>query len=80
MNMKISKKQIVGLKELRENMEAYIKRVNNGESITVFRRSVPLFTMQPIEDNETGWETVIDFEKEIGRGVPIAELLRAMKK
>ena len=80
MNTKLGKNTIVGLKDLRENMGEYIKRVNKGESITVFRRSTPLFNITPIEDNEAEWETVIDFTKEIGAGVPLSELLSAMKK
>jgi prevent-host-death family protein len=70
----------VGLKELRENMETYIKRVSNGESITVFRRSSPLFKLTPIGEDEAEWESVIDFTKETGRGVPIDQLLASMKK
>ena len=80
MSIKTTKKNTVGLKELRENMETYIKRVNKGESITVFRRSTPLFKLTPVEDDESGWETVIDFTKETGHGVPIEELLASMKK
>src|SRR3989344_1580044 len=51
MNAKI-KSNIVGLKELRENMETYIKRINKGESITVFRRSTPLFRISPVDSEE----------------------------
>lgn len=80
MNTKLRKHTIVGLKELRINMETYIKRVHRGESITVFRRSTPLFNITPIDDAETQWESVIDFTKEIGKGVPVLELLKAMKK
>jgi len=79
MNRKTDK-DIVGLKELRENMETYIERVNKGESITVFRRSTPLFRITPIDAEEEGWETVIDFIKESGHGVPIEQLLASMKK
>jgi prevent-host-death family protein len=80
MNTKINKNNIVGLKELRENMEIYISRVNDGESITVFRRSTPLFKLTPIETDETGWETVIDFTKETGNGISGKTLLATMKK
>ena len=80
MNIKTSKKNIVGLKELRENMETYIRRVGKGKSITVFRRSTPLFRLTPIDAEEDGWETVIDFTKETGRGVPVEELLASMKR
>lgn len=74
------KKTSVGLKELRENMEKYITRVGKGESITVFRRSTPLFKLTPIDTEETGWETVVDFTKETGQGVPVEKLLASMKK
>ena len=79
MNTK-AKKSTVGLKELRENMETYIKRVSAGESITVFRRSTPLFKLTPVDAEEVGWETIVDFTKETGRGVPVEELLASMKK
>lgn len=80
MTNKTKDNKIVGLKELRENMEKYISRVNKGESITVFRRSTPLFKLTPIEDNdETKWETIVDFPKEIGTGMPIDELLASIK-
>ena len=75
-----SNKSIVGLKELRENMETYIERVNKGESITVFRRTTPLFRITPINAEGEGWETVVDFTKETGRGVPVEQLLASMKK
>ena len=75
-----SKKTTIGLKELRENMEEYITRVSKGESITVFRRSTPLFKLTPVDTEEAGWETVVDFTKETGRGVPVEELLASIKK
>ena len=75
-----TKKTTVGLKELRENMEEYITRVGNGESITVFRRSTPLFKLTPIDTEEAGWKTVVDFTKETGHGVPVEELLASIKK
>ncbi len=74
------KKTTVGLKELRENMETYITRVSKGESITVFRRSTPLFKITPVDVDEAGWETVVDFTKETGQGVPVEQLLASMKK
>lgn len=74
------KKTTVGLKELRENMEAYITRVSQGESITVFRRSTPLFKLTPVDADEAGWETIVDFTKETGQGIPVEQLLASMKK
>ncbi len=80
MATKTSQKNI-GLKELRENMEQYIKRVDNGESLTIYRRSTPLFKMTPIsdDDDERNWESVIDFVKETGKAMPMEELLASMK-
>lgn len=74
-----SEKSSVGLKELRSNMEEYIARVDKGETITVLRRSKPLFKLTPV-DQEEEWETVVDFTKEFGAGVPVSELLASMKK
>jgi len=70
----------VGLKELRENMETYIERVGKGESLTVLRRGTPLFRLTPMNAEEDGWETVVDFTKETGKGVPVTQLLASMKK
>ena len=75
-----AKKAVIGLKELRENMESYITRVSKGESITVFRRSTPLFKLTPVDAEEAGWETIVDFTKETGHGVPVEQLLASMKK
>jgi prevent-host-death family protein len=72
-------RKIIGLKELRENMETYIKRVDRGETITVVRRSTPLFKLTPVEDDETGWETVVDFTRINKRGVPIDDVLTALR-
>lgn len=79
MNTK-TKNAIVGLKELRENMETYIKRVNKGESITVFRRSTPLFRISPVDSEEIGWETVVDFTKIDSTGIDAKQVLAALKK
>lgn len=79
MSSKIKKQTIVGLKELRENMELYIKRVGKGESITVMRRSTPIFNISPVDD-ESGWETVIDFTEINPRGVPAKDVLNAIRR
>lgn len=72
-------KIIIGLKELRENMELYITKVQNGEQITVFRRSTPLFTLNPIDAAESGWETVVDFTEINKNGVSGRDILKSMK-
>lgn len=80
MNAKTKKNQVIGLKELRENMESYISRVGKGESITVLRRNVPIFRLSPIDEEELGWETVIDFTEINPRGVSGKEILKRLKK
>jgi prevent-host-death family protein len=64
--------KIVGLKELRKNMEKYAKQVNKGESLLVIKRSKPLFRISPVEED---WETVLDFTKFRKGGVTVKELL-----
>ncbi len=81
MNTKITAKNIVGLKELRENMETYIKRVENGESLTIMRKSSPIFRISPVDsDDESEWETVIDFTEIHPQGVSAREILKRLKK
>lgn len=65
---------IVGLKELRQNLEKYITEVQKGKSLIVLRRSKPLFRVVPLEE-ENEWEEVVDFTKIRKGGVPIKELL-----
>ena len=72
-------KNIIGLKELRENMETYINKVQNGEKITVFRRSTPLFTISSIDSDESQWETVIDFTDINKDGISGREILKSLK-
>lgn len=75
------KKNIVGLKELREHMETYITRMNKGESFTVVRRAQPVFHISPVDvnDDELGWETVIDFTDIQKGGVSAREVLRSLR-
>ena len=70
-----AKKSIVGLKELRENIDAYIGEIRKGRSFTVVRRSKPVFKISPPEEDESLWEPVIDFTKVKKGGVPIADIL-----
>ncbi len=76
----MSTKNIIGLKELRENTEVYIKRISRGESITVVRRSTPLFRLTPVDSEEVGWETVADFTTLDERGVSGREILATLRK
>jgi len=67
--------KIVGLKELRENIEKYISGVNKGSSFIVVRRSKPIFKISPVVDEPELWESVIDFTQINKKGVPIWEIL-----
>ena len=68
--------KVIGLKELRQNTESYIKAVEKrGDSFVVVRRSKPVFRISPVTEEEGGWETVIDFTKVKKGGVKLTELL-----
>jgi len=65
---------IVGLKELRENIDTYINKVNKGKSFLVLRKSKPVFKISPADEADI-WEEVIDFTKIKSGGVSIDEIL-----
>ena len=69
---------IVGLKELRENMEKYASLVKKGKSFIVVKRSKPLFKISSIDEDDGLWETVIDFTKLRKGGIPAEELLNRL--
>lgn len=81
MATKIGKTNIVGLKELRENMDAYITQVGKGKSFTVVRRSRPVFKVVPVDEwgDEGHWETLVDFSDMKGGGMPAEELLKLLR-
>lgn len=68
-------KNIIGLKELRENVDAYVSQIEKGRSFTVVRRSLPLFRIVPPDEDQELWETVVDFTKIKKGGIPIKDLL-----
>ena len=69
------KTHILGLKELRENMQKYASLVEKGESFIVVKKSKPLFKISSVDEDEGLWETVIDFTKLRKGGIPVEELL-----
>lgn len=74
------REKIVGLKELRENMESYISQVEKGKSFLIVRKSKPIFKVVPIEEeNDEKWETMVDFTKIRKGGVPIEEVLKNLR-
>ena len=73
--MKNSGKSIVGLKELRENIETYINAVEKGQSFIVVRKSKPVFKISSLEEADELWEPVIDFTKIKKGGIALNQLL-----
>ncbi len=67
-------KTIIGVKELRENLDTFIAKINKGMSFTVVKRSKPVFDITPVETDEQ-WEEVADFTKIKKVGVKIDEIL-----
>lgn len=80
MSAKSLKHKTVGLKDLRENMEKYIREVGRGNSVTVFRRSTPLFRLTPVDSEEGGWESVADLTSLDKRGVSAQDILASIRK
>lgn len=73
--------KIIGLKEFRENVNQYAKKVHKGQSFVVVKRSKPLFKMVPVEfETEEGiWETVVDFNNIHRGGLPAETLLKYLQ-
>jgi len=68
---------IIGLKDLRENLPAYEKKVRSGMSFLVMKKSKPVFRLCPVDsEDEELWEEVIDFTKIKKGGIPVDELLK----
>jgi len=73
------KTHILGLKELRENMQKYASLVERGESFIVVKKSKPIFKIVSPESDDQ-WETVVDFTKINKKGVLATEILTALRK
>jgi antitoxin (DNA-binding transcriptional repressor) of toxin-antitoxin stability system len=76
------KDKIIGLKELRENTDAYISEIEKGRSFTVMRKSQPVFTISPVEvwKDEGNWRDVVDFTSFDKNGVEITEIIKSLKR
>ncbi|MEK7537070.1 MAG: hypothetical protein AAB584_01320 [Patescibacteria group bacterium] len=72
-------KQLIGVKELRENLEKYIALVEKGKSFTVIKKTRPVFKITPPESEER-WETVIDFTNKSKNGVSARKVLKELHK
>jgi prevent-host-death family protein len=75
------KTKIIGLKDLRENMDSYISEVKKGKSFTVVRRSKPIFKVSPVDEwgDDGTWETVLDFSNMKGGGMKAEDFLKRLK-
>jgi prevent-host-death family protein len=84
----IEKDSIIGLKELRGNVDKYIRAVGKGKRFTVYRHSKPVFAIVPAEEAEydleeldgPGWKTLIDFTKIRKGGVPVEEVIESLER
>jgi prevent-host-death family protein len=75
--------KIIGLKDLRLNIEKYIKLVHKGHSFTVVRKSSPIFKLEPVDEwgDEGTWETIADFSDfSKDGGILASDLLNHLKK
>ena len=67
---------LIGLKQLRERTEDYVKEVKKGQSFIVMRKSKPIFKITPVE--EEAWEAVVDFTAIKKGGVDIEDILKRL--
>lgn len=73
------KNAIVGLKELRENIEIYISRIKKGDSFIVVRRSKPVMKISSPEEEPELWEQIADFRKIKKGGVDARDILKEFR-
>ncbi|MFA6215709.1 MAG: type II toxin-antitoxin system prevent-host-death family antitoxin [Patescibacteria group bacterium] len=73
--MKNSSHSLVGLKELRENIDTYIDAVEKGRSFIVVRKSKPVFRISSLEEADELWEPVVDFTRIKKGGVALNQIL-----
>lgn len=73
--------KIIGLKELRLNIEKYIKMIKKGHSFIVMKKSEPVFKLEPTDKwgDDGTWESVANFTKMDGGGIPLGDLLGKLK-
>ena len=69
---------LVGLKELRENTEEYVRAISRGRKFIVVRKSKPLFRLDSWQEIDELWETVVDFTKIKKGGVKLEEVLKRL--
>ena len=70
----MTKNNIIGLKEFRNNVEAYTQKIDAGQSFIIVKKSKPVFKVSPVDDDEA-WETIIDLTKIKKGGVAIEDII-----
>ena len=65
---------LIGLKDLRLNMNKYVDAVKAGQSFIVLKQSKAIFKLTPIDEDDN-WEEVVNFAKIKKGGVNLNELL-----
>lgn len=73
------KNSIIGLRELRERVDAFISQVERGKSFIVMKRSKPVFKISPPDEEDEAWEAVVDFTKFYKDGIPTRQLLKKLQ-
>ncbi len=68
---------LIGLKDLRLNMDKYSSEVQAGKSFIVLKQNKPLFKLVPVNEDDN-WEEVINFTKIKKGGVNLDELLASL--
>lgn len=71
---------IVGLKELRGNIDTYISEVKKGRSFIVVRRSKPVLKISSPDEELDVWESMADFTEINKNGVAAKKILRELRK
>ena len=74
------KTHILGLKELRENMQKYASLVEKGQSFIVVKKSKPLFKVSSVDEDDGLWETTVDFTRVNKKGIPAKAILKALRQ
>ena len=57
--------KVIGLKELRTNLDIYLNELSKGRSFLVVRRSKPIFKISPPDEDERFTELVEEIKSEI---------------
>ncbi len=79
MAKKYLKQNITGLRELRENMATYVRKVEQGEEVLVFKKSKPIFKLSPVDDlGDEGHWINFDLRNKNGKGISMEEFQRAL--